>query len=609
MPLDDFTDGLRTVAAQVVRCRLDRESGPVVCTGWLLTGQLVVIPAHTGSERGANMLPQPGFGSKWTVMFGGTDARSAIVVFEPSPTNGAGVTLLRLTDPFTSPARPLQLSMTTPRGGQRIAIPHYVGGVGGLRLSFGTVIKVEGARLLHDAATALGAGGAPVLDLLTLQVIGMHFAATRALEIAYSGIAYTTATLLDGLQVADGFWADISSAHGLAHATSIRRMEADIDSVVPADEVLRAAVRWSFDPEDVTPDIRALLRPMTVDPSATKWHLTGDSRRRLLARARSVAQLRQLRGTDSVSEPGQRAIDRALDGPPFPLSDISDSEMPYWLQVTRWFEGVIDKLPPATDVARELNRRRLRSPLRRMAGRNFIGRTRELAALKTWYEDARGSVMSVHGIGGIGKSALIAQFALGLPDEAALFWLDFDRADLASDDKESVVAVLVEQAAVQFDGFYVTAQRDETWQDGLRRIALALNVSDAPPPLIVLDGFEIAMHADRHAELWTVLSTLTALVAKVKILVSGRAPIQTPILDGRPNLSTELTALRPADASAVLRTQGMTDARLIDYVLRSSRGIPLFLVLALRLWRSGGDVRLPSDLPGALVDGYLALHD
>lgn len=47
--------------------------------------------------------------------------------------------------------------------------------------------------------------------------------------------------------------------------------------------------------------------------------------------------------------------------------------------------------------------------------------------------------MLITGIGGVGKSALVARFQAQLPENQLLLWLDFDRADLAPDDAVSVL--------------------------------------------------------------------------------------------------------------------------------------------------------------------------
>ena len=151
--------------------------------------------------------------------------------------------------------------------------------------------------------------------------------------------------------------------------------------------------------------------------------------------------------------PHQVAIDAILEGPPFNLSEIAEDQLPYWLQAVRWFAGVVPERPTAGEIAWRLEKLRIRSRLRIVAGDDFRGRVDEVKQLNDWFdEDSLGPIM-MSGIGGIGKSALIAKFALQLPAETCLFWLDFDRADLAPDDAVSVLIALSQQASVQLEPF------------------------------------------------------------------------------------------------------------------------------------------------------------
>ena len=95
----------------------------------------------------------------------------------------------------------------------------------------------------------------------------------------------------------------------------------------------------------------------------------------------------------------------------------------------------------------------MRSRLLGIAGPDFRGRAEELGRLREWYKDQRAGPMVISGIGGVGKSALIARFATSLPANTLLLWLDFDRADLAPDDAVSVLGLLADQVTVQVEGF------------------------------------------------------------------------------------------------------------------------------------------------------------
>ena len=195
--------------------------------------------------------------------------------------------------------------------------------------------------------------------------------------------------------------------------------------------------------------------------------------------------LREARGHDEADrgDTGQQVIDRILAGPPYELAAIEEAALPYWLQAVRWFADVVPGLPTPAAVNRTLERRRMRSRLRSLAGSDFLGREAELTRLRAWYGDQQAGPMVVTGIGGVGKSTLVAQFAAELPESMLLLWLDFDRADLAPDDAVSVLGLLAEQVAVQRDGFAVPVVAEESWPDGAAAFGEALAQMEKRPPL------------------------------------------------------------------------------------------------------------------------------
>ena len=75
--------------------------------------------------------------------------------------------------------------------------------------------------------------------------------------------------------------------------------------------------------------------------------------------------------------------------------------------------------------------------------------------------------MVVTGIGGVGKSALVAHFALELPSETLQLWLDFDRADVAPDDAVSVLRLLFEQIGDAARGVRRAGDRQRGWADAV----------------------------------------------------------------------------------------------------------------------------------------------
>lgn len=227
--------------------------------------------------------------------------------------------------------------------------------------------------------------------------------------------------------------------------------------------------------------------------------------------------------------------------------------------------------------------------------------------LREWYGAQDAGPLVVTGVGGIGKSALLAQFALAIPLTTPVLWLDFDRADIAPDDALSVIGAMAEQVALQYDWTDLPelgSKSISAYIDGFGR-ALARVLPVTTRPLVVLDGFEVAQHVVRHDELWQVLDALLVHVPAARVVVSGRAPVGPLTLGGHSAQRLHLDGIGADAARAWLTESGVTDPDIVQRVVQASHGIPLILKLAVRLHRAGGDDELRDELPKKLVEGFL----
>lgn len=604
--LSEFLTRLEEAGRGVLRVETRTGGGNYWCTGWLLTDRLVAVPGF--AIAGPDVSAADRLYSCWAA--NGAETAEADLVHEPIGHGPTLPALLQLRTPLQ--AHPLELDFSTPDSNQRILVLHYPRGERAIRLSLGRVLNATRKAIHHDAATEPGSSGAPVLSADSLGVIGLHVAGSAS---AGYNEAVSLAEVLDELRLSP-FWDDIANPHRLADVGAVRRSHPVADPSViaaretetaPHSDLLAAALRWSIDPDELHPAAREALRPLVGDAEAPTWSLLPDERRRLITEAGSLDALRGARTPESSSDPGQRTIDRILDGPPFDLATVPDHELPYWLQAVGWFADSVPDLPIAADVHQTLARRRVRGRLRGLAGPKLWGRETKLRRLLGWYADVNPEPMAITGIGGVGKSALVAGFALELPEDTVILWLDFDRADLAPDDAVSVLAALAAQMAVQLDDVAVPTIEASRWEQGADELAtvLAEAVAGGAAPLLVLDGFEIAQHAERHDEIWGVLERLLARLPALHVVVSGRAPVPGLTLAGRHAKTMPLTGLTRRAARAWLLDQGLDESALAA-VLRVANGVPLALKMAVRLVEAGGDVgAVPDWLPRALVEGYL----
>lgn len=290
---------------------------------------------------------------------------------------------------------------------------------------------------------------------------------------------------------------------------------------------------------------------------------------------------------------------------------------------------------------RQLQRRELLEPLQNLVGSHFTGRARELKMLRDyvdivpptgifdgWSRWLSNALMSrpdrpvlMCGVGGIGKSTLVAQFILehaAVSGERAFpfVYLDFDRSVLDPMNGLSMLAEAAHQLQAQFP---VAAEALATFQASLRdrrassqaeqRGASVLlsshgNVPDQRdvteasrglvdllaaqglgerPFLLVLDTFE-EVQAKGESAVESVFDWIEALSARrrIKTIIAGRAPLPDRKL-------AKTIALADLDRRSALRfliAQGIGSPLARD-VFDHVGGNPLSLQLALRLLNQG----------------------
>ncbi|WP_313920149.1 trypsin-like peptidase domain-containing protein [Tahibacter sp.] len=504
----------------------------------------------------------------------------------------------------------LQLRGRAPGEREPVSMLAFIGGNSPMLLSQGQLLAPGDHAFRYDAYSRRGSSGAPIFDA-QWQVLGMHMGSLRPQSSEGFGLGLDT---LLALFQRSRHWPDIARYYRLADLLAGSKAIACSGEVAATSSssveaaLLRAAVSAVFDPASLASEDRDALRHLVVDSAADSWTLQPGVRRNVLDGSVSLAALRDHAAAADDSA-AQRMIARILAGPPYALANVPDDELPWWIQGVHWFADVAPDLPAPVQVERALQRRRLRSRLDAIAGDDFLGRDAELQVLREWFAAPRQQPVYVWGIGGVGKSALVARFAQELPASSVLLWLDFDRADIAADDAPSVIAALYAQARLQLDGLDAPVGEIDgaRWEQAAEALALALaQAGGSAPMLLVLDSFEVAQHVERYQELWPLLERLARHLPALRIVVSGRAPVPTLSLSGEAAREIPLRGLSTADATTWLARHGVVAQPVVDEVLRLSRGLPLILHLAVQLVDSGGDVDdVPRDLPERIVAGFL----
>ncbi len=611
---------LANMRSCVVRISLGKESrrGLERCSGFFITPELVVAPAFPFFLRFQGRVPwvlvecfrngkrtwQSEVTAKPEFLAASADAKPKKYAAENQPL----LALLRVTRPPTgrSPAMEfLEFGFDAPSENQFVAVAQFPRGDAEHGISFGVLTAAEDEILTYNADTEPGSSGGPVLDS-NWRVLGMHFG-SKGTRDGNEGV--TRSAILGSLRHSR-HWPAIKKWHRIVDLAAAKEQIAA--KVVPQEPqqavaLLRAAVTASIDRTILTEDEAAIVQPCVVDPKAQRWSLKSNERARLLRAAPSFDELKKVTpypGTETDAM--QAVIDRILEGPPYEIEKRDVEELPLWIQAVRWFADVHPDIPTPAEVTRVLERKRVRSRLDAIAGPDFGGRKSELLRLREWWESSS-KPLSLTGIGGIGKSALIARFASELPKDTLILWLDFDRADLAPDDAASVLSAISDQAAIQLDDF-VRPNIDGSWKRAAntlgRRLRKALpKKADA---LLVLDSFEAAQYAARYQELWPVLESIAAEVPQLRLVVTGRAPVPELRLRNRKAEQIHLDGLKAADARTWLRAHGVKDESVRERIVDIARGIPLILRIALHLLKVGGTEKdLVKNLPDHVVMGFL----
>lgn len=190
----------------------------------------------------------------------------------------------------------------------------------------------------------------------------------------------------------------------------------------------------------------------------------------------------------------------------------------------------------------------------------FVGRERELAALRSFWENRTPGARSLSGLGGAGKTAITARF------------LD----DLLASDEQKPGALFVWSFYVDQDvnafleaAYYYFGRGHGAGGSGVGTYYLLLDaLQRAPRPLIVLDGLERVQRArsDKSGHfgdltdplLGQVVTRLAAGLGAVKCLITTRFPL--PGLDTWQRRSfavVDVDQLEQADARSLLRRHGL----------------------------------------------------
>ncbi|HVE71072.1 MAG TPA: ATP-binding protein [Thermoanaerobaculia bacterium] len=402
-------------------------------------------------------------------------------------------------------------------------------------------------------------------------------------------------------------------------------------------EAIRAAAvmsRFRFDQLDAPQSEIAELRASSVpvpDPSGESHTLVPAVRNAVLAHLGRDDLKALVTQHAQENDPLQNAIGVALRGiEASALSGLSSAELYALKQFHAGISISAGALPLREIIDQRLMLARLLDPLRHMT-RTFSGREAELQKLRDYVgvlppSGALGGVTRmitslftstqkgpffIHGIGGIGKTTLVARFILEHALAASVqhfpfAYLDFNRADVLADEPASLLVEAVRQIGLQYDSAYEASQAlHSRWTRTLRAAAATrgspgdtlvedfirfletLGVREGPV-LFVLDTFEeVQLRSTAYAQsVIAFVHALTSRIPRLRVVIAGRVPVPGIELAG----NMALTEFDRAAAVGYLVGRGL-DPQSATAIAAQVGGTPLSLNLAFDLFE-----RQPADL-------------
>lgn len=450
--------------------------------------------------------------------------------------------------------------------------------------------------------------------------------------------------------------------------------DSDATSASLAQLVPELAVLATFDPDADVPDKTATdqLRPLCdqLVPSTghREWMLRDKVRVTTLSRLliaggwTGLQGVRQQATSSLESTTLQRILDAGIAGSAWVVDDLDQDELIAAHRVAGWLTDAAtlarvelgDRSEPLAlePIEAGLALMDTLAPIRALTTDGCIGREDELERLRSFVNSSvdgqsemerlrsfvnssadgqsEMSTMQVFGIGGVGKSTLIASFVLELAEapagEKALWaYLDMDRPSLSSYEPDTILREVLDQVGAQLPsarryldsairelhafamGGGLESAYSESWTNVVPDLTKVIRDLGHGRLVVILDTFEEVQRGDDWNELaairlFDMLRAIAAGLSKFRLIISGRAPAARYVTPADRSRLMRIDELDKAQAVLLLRhlhrlelkrdgkaaaTQPLDDD-LVDDVVDDVGGSPLTIRLAARVLADEG---------------------
>jgi hypothetical protein len=370
----------------------------------------------------------------------------------------------------------------------------------------------------------------------------------------------------------------------------------------------------------------------SIKPAAggERWYMRPEARRKILEKVsidfspESILELLPP-GLGRNRDVTQKMITAYVRGNAAKAQELTYEELSSTLQIESWLRTLVKDMPTRDELQYWREFQEMLIPFRKLT-REFNGRKEELARLTSYVQWLPAANLSdrVHritdflfdlkekpplvitGMGGIGKSTIVAKFILSHIDgkdsgqRLPFVYLDFDRPGLSFNEPLTMLLEGARQLSLQLGrqgvamaDFYAaqkkrlgrlsenvtsSASSDEENEslDGFARAWETIDPQFDRPLLMVLDSFEEvqARLGSRLEEVFLFLEKTVNRIPRLRVVVSGRWPVTFK--------SEELQVGDFDDEAAIgyLKSFGVDDPEVAKLIYKKYKGNPLTLRLA-----------------------------